>query len=147
MNNLIYFVHAFTCFFMTGLIWLIQQIHYPAYRFISAERFAEYQRFHTSSITFIVGPIMAIELLSGFSILFYEKFNAWSTLNFLGLILIWLTTAFLSVPSHAKLSMGFSQDSISFLISTNWIRTILWTVRSFLLLYLLNRTFIQTPPL
>jgi hypothetical protein len=131
--------HAFCCFFMTGLIWLIQILHYPTYQYIDPVKFLDFQRFHTATITFIVAPIMVIELFSGVFILFNEKFSFFGSLNFLGLILILLATAFLSVPAHNKLSIEFNLETVQFLIQSNWVRTIFWSLRSVLIL----RFFIQ----
>lgn len=131
---------------MTGLIWLIQLIHYPSYKFMDSLKFTDYQNFHTTTITFIVGPIMAIELFSGLALMFYQKMNLLSAFNFSGLLLIWLATAFLSVPLHGKLSAGYNLETINLLISTNWIRTILWTLRSVLLIYFMYKTFSPLEP-
>ncbi len=141
MNNLIYTSHIFSCFFMTGLIWLVQLIHYPSYKYINPTQFSSYQNFHTTTITFIVGPIMALEIFSGMAILFDQKLNTLSSVNFVGLILIWLATAFFSVPLHGKLSLGYDQSTIQSLILTNWIRTVLWTLRSGLIIYMMIQVF------
>ncbi|MFZ3231514.1 MAG: hypothetical protein WA160_15005 [Pseudobdellovibrio sp.] len=120
---------------MTGLIWLIQTLHYPAYTFIAADKFATFHAFHSKTITYIVGPIMTIELISGFYILYQSHMNIYAVLNLLSIIFIWLATALLSVPTHNKLSLGYSLKHIQFLVSTNWIRTLLWTLRSLLIIY------------
>lgn len=122
---------------MTGLIWIIQVIHYPSYRFIAEDKFTEFHHFHTTAITMIVGPMMVIEVFSGLAILIDQKFNTISAINFLGLLGIWFATAFLSVPTHNLLSKGFNLENINYLVQTNWIRTILWTARSGLIVYLL----------
>jgi hypothetical protein len=41
------------------------------------------------------------------------------------------------VPQHAKLTGGFDEHAIRKLVHTNWIRTILWSVKSALSLYIL----------
>lgn len=135
MNNLAILVHLSSCFFMTGLIWLIQLIHYPSFKFINPMQFTEFHRFHTNTITFIVGPVMTIELFSGVYLLFQQKSNPIVTINIIGLILIWATTAFMSVPNHTKLSLGFNETTASYLVLTNWIRTTIWSLRSLGLLY------------
>jgi hypothetical protein len=141
VNNFIYILHAFSCFFMTGLIWLVQLIHYPSYKYIDPSKFQAYQNFHTTTITFIVGPVMVLEIFTGMSILFDQKLNALSSANFIGLILIWLATAFFSVPLHGKLSLGYDAGTIQSLISTNWIRTFFWTLRSLMLIYFMFQAF------
>ena len=51
---------------MTGLIWLIQCVHYPLFAQVGAEAFQEYHARHTQWITPIVGPLMLIELGTAF---------------------------------------------------------------------------------
>lgn len=126
---------------MTGLIWLVQLIHYPSYKYINPTKFSAYQNFHTTTITFIVGPVMVMEIFTGMAILFDQKLNLLSSINFTGLILIWAATVFFSVPLHGKLSTGSDLQTIHSLISTNWIRTICWTLRSVLIIYFMTGIF------
>ncbi len=53
--------------------------------------------------------------------------------------LIWLATAFLSVPAHNKLSIEFNLETVQFLNQSNWVRTIFWSLRSVFIM----RFFIQ----
>jgi hypothetical protein len=138
-NQAIFIGHVASTLFMTGLIWIIQLLHYPSYHYIQTEKFSDYQRFHTNQITYIVGPVMLFEMVSG---AYLTLLNDWTrpwTLNFIGLCLIWLSTLFFSIPSHNKLSGGFNPNDVSYLIKTNWFRTTTWTLRSLLLLYLLYK--------
>lgn len=121
---------------MTGLIWLIQIVHYPSFRFLNPDRFREFHRFHNQSITFIVAPVMLIELFSG-ALYWYQEWNLFSGLNLLALMLIWMVTTFISVPAHNQLASGHNSAVIERLIRTNWIRTFLWTARSGLMIYIL----------
>ncbi len=130
--------HVFTCFFMTGLIWLVQVVHYPTYKFIDKTQFQEYQIFHTTSISWIVVPIMIIEIISGVFLLFSMKINFWNFLNLLGVFGIWLVTFLFSVNYHNQLHRGFDLNAIENLILTNWFRTIFWTLRSLGWIYFLN---------
>lgn len=129
-NDLIYVLHIFSCFFMTGLIWLIQLVHYPANRFINPQMFSAYQHFHQVTITLIVGPIMVLEVFTGLFIVFHESLSTSSLFNFAGLTVIWLSTVFFSIPNHAKLEKEMDTKAMSRLISTNWLRTLAWTARS-----------------
>lgn len=48
----------------------------------------------------------------------------------LGLVAaIWATTGLVQVPLHRRLSRGHDPSAIRRLITTNWIRTVLWTGR------------------
>lgn len=140
MIKIIYLAHIFACFFMTGLIWLIQVIHYPSFRYINQEHFSTFHRLHTNRITFIVGPLMTLEFATGAYLFFQENMSLWSSINLAGILVIWLSTAFLSVPAHNKLALSYGDATLQRLISTNWIRTIMWTLRAILLVYLLAKT-------
>jgi hypothetical protein len=104
---------------MTGLIWLIQNVHYPTFKFISEINFKSFHAFHSKFITYIVGPIMTLELVTGLYFLKSQNFYLKAELNALGIILIWITKAFLSVPTHNQLGIEKNKKSIEFLIATN----------------------------
>lgn len=130
--------HFACCCFLTGLIWLIQLVHYPSFRFVNASEFSAFHRFHSFYITFIVGPAMGLELLTGI-LLVQKNDTPFLTLN-LGLILgIWIFTFFVSVPLHNRLEKSKSADLIQWLVLSNWPRTILWSLRSGALLLSLIR--------
>ena len=52
---------------------------------------------------------------------------------------IWLSTAFLQVPSHGKLVKAFDPAAHKWLVNSNWIRTIVWTARGALVTWMLVR--------
>lgn len=133
-------IQSFSCFFMTGLIWLIQIVHYPSFLFVEPARFIEFETFHSKKISLIVIPIMLTELATALLLILHKQEFVF-IINLILLACIWLSTFFLSVPLHNKLmnSSNGTLDvgSIQKLILTNWPRTILWTIRSFLWLGLL----------
>jgi hypothetical protein len=51
--------------------------------------------------------------------------------------MIWASTVFLQVPCHNRLLSGFDLAAYQRLVSTNWIRTVLWSVRGAVLLCIL----------
>jgi hypothetical protein len=53
------------------------------------------------------------------------------------LLPIWLSTTFLQVPAHRRLSSGFDDRVASRLVETNWLRTALWSARAALILVVL----------
>lgn len=117
-------------FALVVLIWIIQILHYPSFRFIEKEIFPSFEQFHTKRISYIVIPLMLSELF--LSIIDPKPF----VLSLL--ILIWGSTFFIQVPCHEKLKNGFDENVISRLIFTNWIRTILWTIK---FIFLLSTTY------
>jgi hypothetical protein len=52
--------------------------------------------------------------------------------------LVWLSTAFVQVPLHARLSAGFDTRAHRRLVATNWVRTLSWTARGLLALWMVG---------
>ena len=126
--------------FNTGLIWLVQLVHYPGFAKIGSEAYKGYQEFHMRSISWIVGPSMFSELaLTAFGFFYWQQFPHKSLYVIAtGLVLIiWINTAVWAVPSHTTLVQnGQDQALISRLVQINWWRTISWTIRTCLLAYM-----------
>lgn len=119
--------------FLTGLIWVVQLVHYPTFHFVSEKQFVDFTSFHAKRISNIVIPVMVAEgVLSAFMVL-QDPSQLVFTLNFLMVGGIWASTFFLSVPCHKKLYDGKNGVAIDRLVRTNWVRTILWTSKSILL--------------
>jgi len=136
MDTTLFIIQLFCCFSLFGLIWTIQLVHYPAFLEIDPKSFSDFSETHSKSISFFVAPLMIVELLTGALLLTYSPSTQFFT-NFIGILLLWSCTFFLSVPCHQKLSKGKDIGTIKKLISTNWLRTIIWSLRTFLLLSIL----------
>ena len=127
---------------LVGLIWLIQLVHYPLFARVGADTFIEYHAAHSRLITFIVAPLMLVELLAAFAATQVRDTSEPAPLLWVGLALafvIWAVTMFVSVPQHNVLSQGFHPGAHALLVSTNWLRTLAWTARGALLLWLTAR--------
>ena len=120
---------------MTAVILLIQFLHYPSFHFIAADKFASFHKFHSDRISFIVAPVMLLELLTAYFLLYYNPQSPLNLFNFLSILLIFGLTAFVSVPLHKRLENGYDKDVVRRLVSTNWQRTLIWLARSFILGY------------
>ena len=135
-NGLI--IHFFLTSIMVGVIWVIQLVHYPSFRFIDREEYISFQNFHMGSISFIVMPVMIFEILSGLLLILYvDNFELLLEISFLLLLIIWLVTALFFAQIHQKLSKGYNVNLVRRLVNLNWIRTSLWTMRAFLIAYCL----------
>ncbi len=111
-----------------GLIWTVQLVHYPSFRYITD--FSSFHLHHTTSISVLVGPLMAAELFVT-AWLAWEKAAAWPWLLPLLLVLvIWGLTFFWAVPLHERLSRVPSEKLIDQLLLANWFRTIFWTIKA-----------------
>lgn len=122
---------------MTGLIWMVQIVHYPLMARVSPDTFTAYEAAHQKRIGPIVGPAMLIELISALWLILQPDpllptHLAWISLALL--ILIWLSTAALQIPLHRRLALAYNEQHLGQLVRSNWIRTVLWSARSILLL-------------
>lgn len=124
--------------FMTGLIWLIQIVHYPLMAQVGAAHFPRYHALHSARITFIVAPVMGIELLTAAALLVFRPEWCPAPVAIASLILavgVWGVTFLHSVPCHNKLAQGYDAALLRRLIAGNALRTMLWTSRALLLIY------------
>ena len=95
--------------------------------------FLAFEAFHKKSITIIVLPLMFTELMTSIMLLYLDQ-SFFYVLNFVSVKLIWLSTFFISVPLHEKLTQEKSDETIHKLVRSNWIRTILWSFRVLIIL-------------
>jgi len=142
MLSLTLIANIFCSFALFGLIWCIQLVHYPFFLRSDKANFIKHIGFHKRQISIIVVPLMTVELASS-GILAFET-TQYANLNIIGFIIvisIWLVTFFVQVPIHNSLSNGYDEASVQKLIKTNWIRTILWTLKSAISLSILYLIF------
>ncbi|MCO5143884.1 MAG: hypothetical protein M9962_12405 [Oligoflexia bacterium] len=123
-------VQILTCFFMTGVISVIQLTHYPSFKQIEKDNFISFHKRHSASLGLIAGPAMIFELISGLWLAM--RFGNLFYLNAFAVIVLWVFTFFGSVPAHSKLSHGFNEKAWKQLVCCNWPRTVIWLVRSFI---------------
>ncbi|MBK8398700.1 MAG: hypothetical protein IPL26_26060 [Leptospiraceae bacterium] len=143
---MIFILNLISTLFLTGLIWTIQIVHYPLFSLVGEKEFIAYHSAHSSQISKIVIPLMLLELISTLLNCFYIPFAKsndfeFKILNYSGIlfvIIVWFSTFLLSVPEHNVLANGWNNESIQKLVITNWVRTIVWTFHSFLLVYQLK---------
>jgi hypothetical protein len=136
-------LHLFTTIYMTGIIWLVQIIHYPLFKFVGRDQWSTYHQEHIKLTSIVIAGPMIVELISYFLVLYlipvYRE-NSFFLISGLLLLLIWGTTFFVSVPLHNTLANGFIEKPWSLLVTTNWIRTISWTARAILILWCFKLT-------
>lgn len=133
-------LHAAATLTMFGVILVVQLVHYPLFRFVGTATYGAYQSAHMARITWIVLPAMLVELLAALAVASWQPFGmppwqAWTGLGLVGLI--WASTGLLQAPIHQSLMAGFDPDAHRRLVMTNWIRTIAWTLRAGLALWMI----------
>lgn len=112
------------------LIWVVQLVHYPSFHFIDKDKFSEFHTHHTRSISLIVLPLMLLELGLAAILVWQQNFQWIYTVPLLLVLLIWGSTFLIQVPDHNRLAAGKDVEIVSRLVQTNWIRTILWTLKA-----------------
>jgi len=128
-------VHCAATWALVGLIWTVQLVHYPLFAQVGVETFRTYHARHTRKITFIVAPLMAVELLTAVLLFLGGAREPWLLASFGPLLFNWLATWRVQIPLHARLAAGFEPEAHRQLVATNWWRTLAWTVRGGCLLF------------
>ena len=128
--------------FMTGLIWFVQVVHYPLFNGVGAAGFSDYETRHADLTTYVVIMPMFVELITAVLLVwrrpdFIGNWEAWVALALVGVI--WGSTALLQVPQHNVLAAGFNDTAHQLLVTSNWLRTIAWTLRAVLVTWWLSR--------
>jgi hypothetical protein len=129
--------------YLTGVIWVVQLVTYPALTLVGKPEFARYHAAHTRGMGWVVGAPMVAELaLAGW--LAWAAYSVWGTgvaLGQLALVLVvWAVTFFVAVPFHNRLEAGgYYYIALDGLVRTNWLRTLAWTARAGWLGWLLSR--------
>lgn len=140
----IYLAHVLATLYMTGLIWFVQIVHYPLMNRVGTEGFAAYEKDHQNLTAYVVGPAMLIEALTAVYFLMVHPLNTGALWAWVGLGLVavnWLATTYLQVPQHNRLAGGFNETAYRVLVTSNWIRTVGWSVRAVWVLYPLASAF------
>ena len=135
--------NAAATWFMAGLIWFVQVVHYPQFDGVGDGGWSGYHRRHTRSTTLVVGPPMLVEAATSLALLFPRlrpPFLSASValVGFTMVVLLWLSTALIQVPRHDLLAHGFDPRAHRVLCRSNWLRTALWTARGVLMGYALS---------
>lgn len=121
---------------MMGLIWFVQVVHYPSFLKVNSETFQPFHSFHVFRTGFVVIPFMLAELVSSI-ILSLGDFPL-SYIHKIGLVLVmlaWLSTFAIQVQIHRKISADANTTELSKLVKTNWLRTLLWSLKALVTLY------------
>lgn len=135
-------LHAALTWFLTGLIWIVQLVHYPLFAHVDRARFTAFEAEHCRRISWIVMPAMLSELATGVWLVAEPPAalaSAWAWVGLALLAVIWGSTAHFSVPCHRVLERGFDERAHRRLVATNWIRTLAWSARALLCAAMLLR--------
>ena len=138
----IFWINIASTWFMVGLIWFVQIVHYPLFGYVGSKEFETFHEHHKTLITPVVGFVMIVELVTTGILIFQIPVGIPNWTVIVGIILIgviWISTLFLQIPYHNKLSSKFDKNVIMMLVNTNWIRTICWSLRGIIVLIMFDR--------
>ena len=115
--------------YLTGVIWTVQLVVYPAFADVAPARFGAFHGRHSTRISWVVLLPMVAELGLAAGLAWAAPSSpAWWALGLV--VFIWAATFFVSVPFHNRLvHSGYDYVAIDGLIRTNWLRTVAWTAR------------------
>jgi len=127
MIILLLLVCTLSAWYMTGVIWTVQRVHYALFSQVGKDGWKTYPAGHTRRMTGVTLGPMIVELASaGWLALRPGALAGQRTLLDAGFgfaLSTWATTFFVSVPLHNCLSRGFDPNTIQGLVMTNWVRT------------------------
>ncbi len=138
---IVFLINLACTWFMVGLIWIIQIVHYPLFSNVGSEDFITFHGSHKILISPLVGTVMIFELVSSVILIFQTPKGVpnWTiVVSIILLSFIWISTLILQVPYHESLSSGFDKEIHDLLVKTNWIRTVCWSLRGIFVLLMLD---------
>jgi hypothetical protein len=142
--------NAFATWYMVGVIWFVQLVHYPLMAAFDRAHFQAHCLTHQTRTSYVVGPAMVVESITAALLLIWCPPNVPLWLPWLGFALVWpwiLVTAFVSIPIHDRLVKGgFDEVALRRLVRTNWIRTIAWTGRGLFVYCMMAKVFSGAAP-
>ncbi|NBV44942.1 MAG: hypothetical protein EBR86_04710 [Planctomycetia bacterium] len=124
--------HLAATAFMVGLIWYVQLVHYPLMASWPHEDFPRHEAAHRERTGWVVVPMMLAEgaLAAGLVLRRPRGVPAWLPVaGLLALVMLQASTFLIQVPCHERLALGWDGATHAWLVQSNWIRTLLWSLR------------------
>jgi len=125
--------HAAFTFAMFGLMWAVQIIIYPQFRSVTPADFASYAADHSTRITTALALLAPAEIIFAAWLWLDTPSGVSRSATFVSgafLAAGWVATAVWFAPLHGKFLGEYDLARINQLISTNWLRTLLWSARA-----------------
>ncbi len=126
---------------MCGVIWFVQVVHYPLFTRVGAAA-TGYSQGNQSRTARVVLPPMLVEGATAAVVALAPPPGIGRPVALAGVAIVamlWLSTAFVQMPLHRRLSHeGHRPETVASLVRGNWLRTVLWTARAGLALWMLR---------
>jgi len=137
-------VQVASTLFMVGVIWFVQLVQYPGMARIPVDAFPEWQRANIAATGRLVIVPMVLETVTALILMWRRPPGASRDLMLAGLgmlAVIWTVTALVVMPMHRMLQGAFDPEVHRTMVLANWLRTLPWTFRGGLIVWLLTRPF------
>jgi len=126
---------------MCGLIWFVQIVHYPLFARTDATHDPGYAAENQRRTAPVVLPPMLVEAATAAWLVVWPPAAIGRTIavaGFLVVAVLWLSTLLVQMPLHARLRReGHAPATVAALVRSNWLRTVLWTARAGLAMWML----------
>ncbi|MCE9631854.1 MAG: hypothetical protein K8S94_14215 [Planctomycetia bacterium] len=127
---------------MCGLIWFVQVVHYPLFVATTGDPSADYAAENQRRTSWVVLPFMLVEMATAALIVIAPPPGVGRGTAVVGMVLviaIWASTLLVQMPLHARLARdGHRPPLVDALVRGNWFRTLAWTVRAILAVWMLR---------
>jgi hypothetical protein len=140
-TDLVLIAQAVSSGAMCGIIWFVQLSHYPSFDLVGDDgrQFARENQRRTASV---VVPFMLVEAVTAALVAWTPPAGVPRLAAAAGLALVAgtsLSTAVVQMPLHARLARdGHDAATIAALVRSNWLRTVLWSLRAVLAAWMLR---------
>jgi hypothetical protein len=127
--------HAAATWLMVGMIWTVQLVHYPLLSSVGSGSFAAYEQRHRSAMGRMLALPASAEVVLAAMVAVARPAGIEAALALASGVLlaaIWVVTAVVQAPAHARLSGGWDASVHDRLVRSNWWRTGAWTARGVL---------------
>ena len=115
--------------YMTGVIWIVQVVHYPLFAAVGQAQWAAYEAAHQRRITVVVGPPMLVAPLVAAALL-AQRPGVLTGVN-LGLAAgLLLVTVAVFGRLHTGLEATWSAEAHRRLLRLNGVRAVAWTAQA-----------------
>lgn len=132
MDDVVLLVNLLSTWTMVGVIWFVQVVHYPLLSVVPTESASSVAVEHQKRTGWVVMIPMTLEGVTTLMLLAMIPVGvAWFVPWIAGIPLAVAlgATVLLSVPRHARMANNPDPTVGQELVSTNWVRTIAWSVR------------------
>jgi len=147
-DRLLLLAHTGATLAMVGVMWSVQLVIYPAFRSVTDGNFVSYVTIHSTRIVYVLALFAPLEVLLALALWLNPPNGVSRSLAVVAgavLALMWVATGLYYGPFHGRLTAdGGRPDLVGQLITTNWARTIGWSIRGALALLMLNQALVAT---